>query len=94
MPIRTNMAPKSKSNADDALKSFISRDPNGRYTFSSERDSKTTEICNGRKEDLADCIMLQMNARRLFESMQEQGFFCALPSDPEQTHMECKPLPK
>jgi len=35
---------------------------------------------------------LGMNSRRLFTAMQEQGFFCALPSNPKNLHMECRPL--
>jgi hypothetical protein len=39
-------------------------------------------------------LQLQMSSKQMFEAMQNQGFFCSLPSDPAQTHMECKPMPK
>ncbi|TFK42742.1 hypothetical protein BDQ12DRAFT_732356 [Crucibulum laeve] len=84
----------SQQDADKVLNAFLSHDPKSNYTFDSERDSPQSEICraNGRKD--RDCIMLQMNSKRLFEAMQKHGFFCALPIDPERTYMECKPLPK
>ncbi|KAF6765036.1 hypothetical protein DFP72DRAFT_1162918 [Ephemerocybe angulata] len=87
-------ATKPASNAEDSLKSFISVNPNGQYSFDSERDSPVSEICRGSKMNENDCITLQMNSRRLFEAMQNQGFYCALPMDPGRTYMECKPLPK
>ncbi|KAI0063457.1 hypothetical protein BV25DRAFT_1802303, partial [Artomyces pyxidatus] len=70
----------------------IKRDPASRYTFDSERDAPQSEICreNGGKE----CMTLEMNAKKLFEAMQEHGFYCALPNDPSRTHMECTPIPK
>ncbi|KAG6832697.1 hypothetical protein H0H92_012269 [Tricholoma furcatifolium] len=75
------------------LKSFIAHDPSADYTFDSEKDSRESEICRhgtpGRH-----CTTLQMNSQRLFQAMQDLGFFCALPRDPKRTHMECRPMPK
>ncbi|KAJ7168229.1 hypothetical protein C8R43DRAFT_877148, partial [Mycena crocata] len=75
------------------------RSPTSRYTFDSERDAPTSEIC--RQPDARaggnaapDCITLQMHSKRLFEAMQNLGFFCAMPMDPKRTHMECTPIPK
>ncbi|KAG2020478.1 hypothetical protein CC2G_005817 [Coprinopsis cinerea AmutBmut pab1-1] len=80
------------------LESFVSKDPNSRYTFDSEAGSNVSELCRGSSsggtEALRDCITLQMSSKQMFEAMQNQGFFCSLPSDPAQTHMECKPMPK
>ncbi|KAF8184906.1 hypothetical protein K438DRAFT_1837074 [Mycena galopus ATCC 62051] len=88
------MAPKPQ-NADDVLKAFVARAPTSRYTFDSERNAPQSEIC--REQDGAgakECIVLQMHSKRLFEAMQNLGFFCALPMDPKRTHMECTPIPK
>ncbi|KAF9484871.1 hypothetical protein BDN70DRAFT_796700, partial [Pholiota conissans] len=70
---------------------FLQHQPNKQYTFDSERGSEKSEIC---REGDNECITLQMNAKRLFEAMQEQGFFCALPMDPGRTYMKCRPMPK
>ncbi|TDL27277.1 hypothetical protein BD410DRAFT_782364 [Rickenella mellea] len=80
---------------DDQLKSFVARAPNARYTFDSERDASESELCREQTGDQRrECIMVQMQSKRLFAAMQEHGFFCALPFDPSRTHMECTPLPK
>ncbi|KAI0053829.1 hypothetical protein FA95DRAFT_1673747 [Auriscalpium vulgare] len=85
----SNMSPKSP---EQTLNDFVSRDPAVRYTFDSERDAPQSEIC--RDTENKECIKLQMNAKRLFEAMQANGFYCALPSNPARTHMECTPIPK
>jgi len=77
------------------LESFIAKNPNARYTFDSERGAPQSEIC---REELGDkrreCIMLQMYSTKLFQAMQDNGFFCALPMDPSRTHIECTQIPK
>ncbi|KAF8894452.1 hypothetical protein BD779DRAFT_839178 [Infundibulicybe gibba] len=78
--------------ADRTLGEFIARDPNSRYTFDSERDSKQSEICREGGPKGRQCIALQMHSKRLFEAMQEHGFFCALPMEPGKTYMECTPM--
>ncbi|KAJ7871426.1 hypothetical protein B0H14DRAFT_3439479 [Mycena olivaceomarginata] len=87
------MAKSKGQDADEELKAFVGRTPTSRYTFDSERNAPTSEIC---REDPAakECIVLQMQSKRLFEAMQNLGFFCALPMDPKRTHMECTPIPK
>ncbi|KAJ6606518.1 hypothetical protein DFH09DRAFT_1120459 [Mycena vulgaris] len=90
------MAP-TPPNADAVLKAFIARAPAARYTFDSERDAPQSEICRRPSSGDAaatECIVLQMHSKRLFEAMQNLGFFCALPMDPTGTHMECTPIPK
>ncbi|KAF9262134.1 hypothetical protein L218DRAFT_929725 [Marasmius fiardii PR-910] len=81
-------------NPDEALKNFVAKTPNSKYTFDSERDAPVSEICRENGKESRECIQIQMNSKRMFEAMQSLGFFCALPIDPGQTHMECKPLPK
>jgi len=93
MLARSNSHSKGKE-ADRALSSFISRDPKSKYTFDSERGSSQSELCREGGEKGKECIMLQMNAKRLFEAMQENGFYCALPMDPSQTFLECTPIPQ
>jgi len=72
------------------LKQFISRDPNSKYIFDSERDASQSEIC--RQSKSKECIVLQMTSREMFAAMQENGFFCVLPMDPTRTYIECKRL--
>ncbi|KAL1947715.1 hypothetical protein VTO73DRAFT_13439 [Trametes versicolor] len=76
------------------LKDFIAEDPNSTYTFDGERDAPRSEICREGKEKGRKCIEMEMYSTKLFQAMQEQGFFCALPMDPTRTHMECKRIPK
>jgi len=84
-----------KPQPNDILNAFIKHDPNCHYTFDSERDSPQSELCRkGSGSKGQECIMIQMNSKRLFEAMQELGFFCALPMDPSRTYIECKRLPK
>ncbi|KAK7440192.1 hypothetical protein VKT23_017135 [Stygiomarasmius scandens] len=84
--------PFSSSNQDpeETLKSFIARDPASQYTFDSERGASQSEICRDNPNS-RECITLQMNSKRLFETMQSLGFFCALPIEPGKTYMQCKP---
>ncbi|KAG7086601.1 hypothetical protein E1B28_002546 [Marasmius oreades] len=84
----------SKENPDEVLKNFVSKTPNTRYTFDSERDAPVSEICRENGPQSRECIQIRMNSKRMFEAMQSLGFFCALPIDPGKTYMECKPLPK
>ncbi|KAI0781061.1 hypothetical protein BD413DRAFT_600511 [Trametes elegans] len=78
----------------EVLKEFIAEDPNSVYTFDSERDAPQSEICREGKEKGRKCIQMQMYSTQLFQAMQDQGFFCALPMDPAHTHIECKRIPK
>ncbi|GJE90873.1 hypothetical protein PsYK624_070170 [Phanerochaete sordida] len=84
----------AKENPAQTLKAFVSEDPSSRYTFDSERDAPQSELCREGDKLSRKCIMIQMHSTRLFQAMQEQGFFCALPMDPSRTHIECKPIPK
>ncbi|KAF8911131.1 hypothetical protein CPB84DRAFT_1763394 [Gymnopilus junonius] len=84
----------SETKSQEALKDFITQKPQSQYTFDSERDSSASEICRNDGQENHDCITLQMNAKKLFESMQNLGFFCAMPIDPARTYMACKPLRK
>ncbi|KAJ7090265.1 hypothetical protein B0H15DRAFT_948777 [Mycena belliarum] len=93
------MAPRPDADADAVLTSFIARAPTSRYTFDSERDAPTSELCRqpdgaGSGQLQKECIILQMHSKRLFAAMQNLGFFCAMPMDPARTHMECTPIPK
>ncbi|KAJ7632201.1 hypothetical protein FB45DRAFT_1057334 [Roridomyces roridus] len=93
---QSSMAPKTTPDADSLLKAFISRDPTASYTFDSERDAPTSEICRElpNKQAQRECIAIQMHSKRLFEAMQDLDFFCALPTNPEKTYMECTPISK
>lgn len=42
----------------------------------------------------ADATQLGLETENLFKAMQSQGYFCALPAEPNQTHMECQKIPK
>ncbi|KAF8516900.1 hypothetical protein BU17DRAFT_50421, partial [Hysterangium stoloniferum] len=63
------------------------------YTFDSERDSDHSEICRQEKGQ-KQCKEISLNSKEMFRAMQDNGFFCSLPIDPGQTHMECRPIPK
>ncbi|KAF5358021.1 hypothetical protein D9756_001708 [Leucocoprinus leucothites] len=91
--ITSSSSSKQPEDANKVLKEFLSLDLKARYTFDSERDSSESELCRQQGKNSEECITLKMNSKRLFEAMQQHGFFCALPSNPEKTHMECKPLP-
>lgn len=80
-----------RKDVNQELKEFVSSDPKARYTFDSERDSTESELCRQGK-GYEECVTLKMTSKRMFEAMQKYGYFCALPSDPTKTHMECKPL--
>ncbi|KIJ44221.1 hypothetical protein M422DRAFT_67521 [Sphaerobolus stellatus SS14] len=86
----------SKPIPKQALKSFIEQSPSSNYTFESKRESDHSEICRGTggTEGGKDCVDIWLSSKQMFAAMQENGFFCALPMDPEKTHMECKPIPK
>ncbi|KAI0079992.1 hypothetical protein K474DRAFT_1705241 [Panus rudis PR-1116 ss-1] len=83
-----------QQDAESTLKSFIAEDPNSKYVFDSERDAPRSEICREGKELSRKCIQLQMHSTRLFQAMQDQGFFCVLPMDPSRTEIECTRIPK
>jgi len=83
--------PLDPKDARNVLKAFIAHDPTAQYCFDSERDSPCSEICRSSDKE---CITVQMNSKQLFEAMQAHGFFCALPMDPKQTHIECRTIPK
>ncbi|KAF9036694.1 hypothetical protein BJ165DRAFT_1532801 [Panaeolus papilionaceus] len=78
----------------EALKEFVRQDPNSDYTFDSQQGSQESELCRGKDRDSEECLKLRMTSTDMFKAMQDQGFFCSLPIDPERTYMECKPLPK
>ncbi|OCH95488.1 hypothetical protein OBBRIDRAFT_534396 [Obba rivulosa] len=89
-----NSSSDKPSKPEDAVKAFISQDPNSPYTFDSERGAEHSKLCRESKDNGRECIELQMQATKLFQAMQAQGFFCALPSDPSRTYMECKRIPQ
>ncbi|KAF7311584.1 hypothetical protein MKEN_01061100 [Mycena kentingensis (nom. inval.)] len=92
------MTPKfisKQQSPEKVLDDFVSKSPTAKYTFDSERGAPQSELCRaaeGQKKE--ECIMIQMQSKRLFEAMQDLGFFCALPIDPTRTHMECTRMPK
>ncbi|KAI5124347.1 hypothetical protein M0805_008954 [Coniferiporia weirii] len=91
----TDMPAKQNTSADDTLKQFLAKAPNSKYTFDSERDAPQSELCRELEGDRRrECIMIQMQSTKLFRAMQDSGFFCALPFDPAQTHIECTPKPQ
>ncbi|KAI0341848.1 hypothetical protein BDW22DRAFT_1429943 [Trametopsis cervina] len=79
---------------EKALATFIAEDPNSKYTFDSERDAPRSELCREGDKLSRKCLMLQMHSTRMFQAMQDQGFFCALPQDPSHTYIACERIPK
>ncbi|KAM5539005.1 hypothetical protein V8D89_007228 [Ganoderma adspersum] len=94
MPGKVSQEEGPSNDSDKTLKEFIAEDPNSTYTFDSERGAPLSELCREGKDKGRKCIMLRMYSTRLFQAMQDQGFYCALPMDPARTHIECKRLPK
>ncbi|KAI0763714.1 hypothetical protein BC629DRAFT_973855 [Irpex lacteus] len=84
----------SDTKPEKVLEKFISEDPNSKYTFDSERGAPQSEVCREGQQLSRKCIQIQMHSTRLFQAMQDQGFFCALPQDPSQTHIKCQRIPK
>ncbi|CAL1704324.1 unnamed protein product [Somion occarium] len=76
-------------NPDKVLRSFVAEDPDSKYTFDSvQRGGDLTEICREGKKLSRKCIKLHMYSTQMFQAMQTQGFYCALPIDPTRTYME------
>jgi len=91
----SSLESRSEAKPEEILKTFIKRSPAARYTFDSERDAPESELCRQPDGQVSkECMMIHMNSKRLFEAMQNLGFFCALPLNPGKTHMECVPIPK
>ncbi|KAF8606461.1 hypothetical protein BDV93DRAFT_346139 [Ceratobasidium sp. AG-I] len=78
----------------DTVKAFVKVAPAATYAFDGERNSNHAQLCRRRPGGGEDCIQVSMAAKKLFETMQNMGYFCQLPFDPSQTHMECIPIPK
>ncbi|KAI0797864.1 hypothetical protein C8Q75DRAFT_22439 [Abortiporus biennis] len=57
------------------LASFVSEDPESRYTFDSNRDSQESEICREGKKLSRKCIKLQMHSTKMFQAMQTDLLF-------------------
>ncbi|KAH7103927.1 hypothetical protein BKA62DRAFT_32010 [Auriculariales sp. MPI-PUGE-AT-0066] len=57
--------------------------------------TQTCSLCPHLRQNTDTCdSQLKLHATAMFASMQDLGFYCALPMEPGQTHMECKPLPR
>lgn len=88
----------AKAKARGVVNQFVQKAPNAVYTLDSERNAPESEICRQAQfatpEQRRECMRVQLHATALFATMQDLGFFCALPQDPGRTYIECKPLPK
>jgi len=85
---------KSEKKVEEVVRDFVAKDSSAIYTFDSERGAPQSTLCRENGPGRKECIQVQMYVTKLFEAMQANGFYCSLPSDPTQTHMECKPMPK
>ncbi|KAI8339875.1 hypothetical protein BC941DRAFT_418801 [Chlamydoabsidia padenii] len=68
------------------LEKFVGKAPGGFYTI----DQKENELCHQLGNGQKDCVKLKLEYTEMFSEMQKLGFFCALPMDPTQIHMECR----
>ncbi|KAI8342608.1 hypothetical protein BC941DRAFT_413283 [Chlamydoabsidia padenii] len=68
------------------LDKFVEKAPGAFYTI----DEKGNELCRQLGDGQQDCIKLKLEYTEMFSQMQKLGFFCALPMDPTQVHMECR----
>ena len=83
---------KQQNAAEAALTAFVEKDLNAKYTFDGERGQPQSKICR-ESRNARECIKLHMYSTRMFEIMQKRGFYCALPMDPNRTHMVCTKIP-
>jgi len=83
----------TEGDAKIALRKFIEESPQSRYRFDSEREANQSEICRSANNG-EECKNMFLSSKKMFEAMQDNGFFCALPMDPEITYIECKPIPR
>ncbi|CAE6424039.1 unnamed protein product [Rhizoctonia solani] len=79
---------------EETVKTFVKVAPGATYTFDGDRESKGAKLCRKKPGGGEDCIQVALAAKQLNITMQNMGYFCQLPFDPSQTHMECVPIPK
>ncbi|KZO99284.1 hypothetical protein CALVIDRAFT_376699 [Calocera viscosa TUFC12733] len=86
---------REKDKSTQTIRDFVKEKPGATYEFSSDDQTRRAEICR-RTPDGVSCIKIEGTYKKLFETMQGMGFFCALPvitADPgKRQAMECKPL--
>ncbi|KAH8922810.1 hypothetical protein BT69DRAFT_1263031 [Atractiella rhizophila] len=75
------------------VSTFVNQSPNDDYTFDSERNSNITELC-AKKNGQLSCIKVAAQSTALFAYMQHLGYFCQLPFDPTETHIQCRRIEK
>ncbi|BEI81744.1 hypothetical protein CcaverHIS002_0209040 [Cutaneotrichosporon cavernicola] len=78
---------------------FVREDPIALYTFDSrvirdehgeQSQQKITDLCRRRRDGSQSCVKVAAESKALFKMMQTLGFYCALPAQPTETHMECR----
>ncbi|CAE6527916.1 unnamed protein product [Rhizoctonia solani] len=79
---------------EETVKAFVKIAPSATYAFDGDRESNSAQLCRKKPGGGQDCIRVAMAAKELNITMQNMGYFCQLPFDPSQTHMECFPIPK
>ncbi|GMK54158.1 hypothetical protein CspeluHIS016_0107440 [Cutaneotrichosporon spelunceum] len=88
-----------QADAATRIKDFVKEDPIAIYTFDSrvirdehgeQSQQKTTDLCRRRRDGSESCVKVAAESKALFKMMQTLGFYCALPAEPTETHMECR----
>ncbi|TFK62198.1 hypothetical protein BDN72DRAFT_403854 [Pluteus cervinus] len=87
-------SPLGSSTPQACLDTFVAKAPKSRYTLQGSKETPQSEVCREGEGNVRECLVLQMHCTEMFEAMQKHGFYCALPMDPRQTHIECVPISK
>ncbi|KAL1921634.1 uncharacterized protein VTP21DRAFT_10276 [Calcarisporiella thermophila] len=87
----------SSSNAAEVerLERFVREDTAAEYVIDPQftpnpNEKNKGEVCRRLSNGQTRCLRMELDPREMFSQMQRLGFFCALPLDPSQTHMECR----
>ncbi|KAG0174118.1 hypothetical protein DFQ28_002758 [Apophysomyces sp. BC1034] len=70
----------------ERLNKFVDVAPQNDYNIDQNSQTLCRQLSNGQEQ----CVKINLEYAQMFSQMQKLGFFCALPMDPTETHMECR----
>lgn len=56
------------------------------------REVPESTVCRRFQSGGQSCLRLRLASTKMFEQMQNMGYFCILPQDTTKTEMECKKI--
>ncbi|RUS20702.1 hypothetical protein BC937DRAFT_94553 [Endogone sp. FLAS-F59071] len=77
---------ETKTSERKRLDNFVQEMPGAPYNI----DQYNSMVCRRLQNGNESCVRLKLEFVEMFDEMQKLGFFCALPTDPKKTHMECQ----